>query len=147
MRVVFVKSDSIGSRLIRAFEGSTASHCGVVLPGNMVLDASWPDGVRVQTWTEFFRNREMVDDVTFSLPDEGAALRFLTAQVGKPYDVGFIVSFLLWRDISSNRRWACSELVRTACQYGNRPYIGRPNRYGLRLLHEVCFAWQEARSP
>ena len=138
MRVLFTATNhgaaQIGSRLIRAFEGGLASHCGVVMPDGQVIDANAWDGVSEQAPEAFLDGREVVADVTISLPNEVAAYDWLRGQVGHRYDLEDIFSFLLWRDVGSPRRHACSGLILRAMLAGGHEQIERHDRWGVRHL-------------
>lgn len=138
MRLLFTRTDtgwqSLGSRLIRAFEGGEASHCGALLSDGRVIDATWPRGVQAHALDDFLHGRVLVDDITVSLPDEAAAEAWLLSQIGQPYDLLDILSFLAWRNIGTVDRYACSGLMRRAATEGGLPPLERPERWGVRHL-------------
>lgn len=147
MRVLFTRSNKIGSIAIRAFEGGQASHCGAVQPGRRVIDATWPHGVRIRSMEEFLNGREIVDDIALPVPDEAAAEQFLCAQLGRPYDLTFLISFLLWRDLNDPSRWACSELLLAAALAGGLSLADKHNRVGVRMLRVWAAAHGDSPSP
>ena len=138
MRVLYTATNTgwqqIGSRLIRAFEGGQASHCGAVLSDGRVVDASWPKGVQAHTEADFLHGRTLVADVRVSLPDPAAADAWLLSQIGQPYDLLDIASFLLWRDAGHRDRYVCSGLLYHAMRAGGLPELERAQRWGVRHL-------------
>lgn len=140
MRIIFTATDKglgqVGSRLIRAFEGGLASHCGAVLSTGEVVDASWPKGVKAHDERQFLEGRVVVADMTVTLPDEDAAQSWLARGVaeGWKYDVRGVASFLLWRDIGSRSRYECSALILRAMLVGGLDVHERHDRFGVRHL-------------
>lgn len=136
MRLLFTRTDrglaSVGSRLIRAFEGGAASHCGAVLADGRVIDATWPRGVQAHSEAEFLAGRVLVADLWVPLPDEAAAKAYLLAQLGKPYDLLDILSFLVWRDIGQAGANVCSGLLLRAKLAGGLVVRERHDRWGVR---------------
>lgn len=136
MRLLFTRTDhgleSIGSRLIRAYEGGLASHCCAVLTDGRVVDATWPRGVQAHTEADFLRGRVLVADLTVALPDEAAAQAYLLDQIGKPYDLLDILSFLMWRDIGRAGVNVCSGLLLRAMLAGGLQVRERHDRWGVR---------------
>lgn len=143
MRILFTRSNKIGSVAIRAFEGGQASHCGAVMPDRRVIDTSWPHGVRLRSMDEFLDGREIVDDLSLMLPNEAAAEEFLYTQIGKPYDLTFLISFLLWRNLNDPSRWACSELLLAGALAGGLSMADKHNRVGVRLLRVWAAAHED----
>lgn len=130
----------VGSRLIRAFEGGLASHCGAQLADGTVIDAGWPKGVAGHTRDTFLRDRELVAEFDVPLPDEAAAEAWLRSQLGRPYDLLDIASFLLWRDAGRREHYVCSGLLLRAMLAGGLPLFERPDRFGVRHLLLVSHA-------
>lgn len=138
MILLFTATDTglaqVGSRLIRAFEGGLASHCGVLLQDGQVIDATLGKGVAKRSLADFLQGRRLVAQVHVPLPDEGAALRWLESKLGAKYDVLAIVSFLLWRDIGRKDRYECTGLVMQALLAGGFTARERTDRVGVRHL-------------
>lgn len=136
MRLLFTATDrglgQIGSRLIRAFEGGLASHCGAILTDGRVVDATWPKGVQAHSIDAFLSGRTLVADISLTVPDEAAAEAWLLAQIGQPYDLMDIASFLLWRDAGRRDRYVCSELILRAMLAGGLQVRERHDRWGVR---------------
>ena len=138
MRLLFTATNTglaqVGSRLIRAFEGGIASHCGAQLADGRVIDAGWPAGVAAHTRDGFLRGRELVAECGVPLPDERAAEAWLVSQLGQPYDLMDIASFLLWRDAGRHDRYVCSGLLVRALAVGGVTTPERLDRFGVRHL-------------
>jgi uncharacterized protein YycO len=138
MRILFTATDTgfaqVGSRLIRAFEGGLASHCGAVLSDGTVVDASWPKGVATHSLEQFLHGRTLVADLSVPLPDERAAADWLLDRMGEPYDLMDIASFLLWRDAGRRDRYVCSGLIARALEAGGLTTCERLDRFGVRHL-------------
>lgn len=146
MRALFVtRPRSIGSALIRAREGSTASHCAVVLADGGAIESVWPR-VRLQTadeWAAHCQAKSVVtvDDIPLTLADEAAAEAWALAQVGKPYGVLGILGFLLWRDLESDKAPYCSQLlVGAAIAGGFVPRDKALRRWGIVVAREALGA-------
>lgn len=143
MRAIFTTSPALGSALIRAREGGTASHVGLVV-GDRVIDATWTHGGVRAWWLDQWvtmENRRVVEDIEFPVPNPEAAHAFLNAQIGKGYDLSFVLGFLAWRDWSDPDLWACSELAMAAVLAGGRSLSDRHPRMGVRLTREIFRAW------
>lgn len=138
MKIIFTATDKgiaqIGSRLIRAFEGGLASHCGVLLDNGQVVDTSWPKGVRSQSLDIFLHNRVVVATLDAKLPNENNAQKWLLSQLGNGYDILDIFSFLLWRDVGRRNKYVCSSLILRALLAGGVSLAERPDRFGVRHL-------------
>jgi len=138
VRLLFVRTDrglvSLGSRLIRAYEGGLASHCGAVLDDGSVIDTTWPHGVRVQPRDEFLASRELVAELDLPVPDEAAAQAWMRSRLGHGYDLRDILSFLLWRDIGSRSRYVCSGFLLRAALAGGLHVRERHDRWGVRHM-------------
>ena len=138
MRLLFVRTDrglvSLGSRLIRAYEGGLASHCGAVLDDGSVIDTTWPHGVRVQPREAFMAGRELVAELELPVPDEAAAEAWMRERIGDRYDFRDILSFLVWRDIGSRSRYICSGFLLRAALAGGLRVRERHDRWGVRHL-------------
>jgi len=138
VRLLFTATDTgwqqIGSRLIRAFEGGLASHCGAVLSDGLAIDTTLANGVAVQPVEAFLKGRTLVADLNVPVPDEAAAEAWAVAQIGRPYDWRDIASFLLWRDVGKANIHVCSGFPLRALMTGGLQLGERPDRFGVRHL-------------
>lgn len=140
MRILFTLTNrgfaQVGSRLIRAFEGGIASHCGAVLPDGCVVDVSFAKGTHVWEMGEFLRRRELVADIEIALPDEDAALAYAQKAIDEhhEYDILDVLSFLAWRDIGIAGRDVCSGFLLRMALAGGLVTAERIKRFGVRHL-------------
>lgn len=119
MRVLVTRQAGLGSWLIRLFTWSPWSHCAVV-DGDEVIDSTLAHGVAVRPLLEFMRAYDEIELLEVDVQDEAAALAWLRAQVGKPYDWSALFGFLMRRDWAEPDRWFCSELVEATIVAGGR---------------------------
>lgn len=119
MKLIFARSHRPGSLLIRFGTFSNWSHVGVVTDLG-VVETTWPKGVHLTSWREFVDRHSAIELIDVALPDEFAAVRFLTAQLGKKYDWTAILGFMFREPWAHPERWFCSELVEAACIAGGR---------------------------
>lgn len=104
MNVIFSRSHTASSLLIRLMTWSRWSHCGVILNGQ-VIHSTASKWVHSESLESFKRNcdswevAEMPGDASLALP-----------LIGKKYDWGGVFGhwFGAWGD---PERWFCSELV------------------------------------
>lgn len=117
LRLIFSRSNAPGSLLIRMMTGfSKWSHVAVI-DGDMVIQATHPRVERIPL-AEAKRGKVWaIKEVPCR--DPVAAHRFGLAQVGKPYDYGFLFGFPFDRDWRDEKAWACSELVAAQLEEGN----------------------------
>lgn len=148
MQLIFVRSPkglrSLGSRAIQAFEGGEAGHVGALMADDaglrFVVDANAQTGVDMTPEHLWLARYEVVDRIDVPLPDEEAGIRFLLAQLWKPYDWSAILGFVGLRDWQSPNRWYCSELCAAAMMAGGLTMADRTARVGVRLLREIAHA-------
>jgi uncharacterized protein YycO len=120
MRVILVRSRSLGSVLIRARLWENWSHAAVLLQNGDIIDATFKaGGVRRRKLDDVLKHASDFRIITLPIPDPVAAASFLHAQIGKPYDwraiLGWATSDREWADDSA---WFCFELVAAAAQAG-----------------------------
>jgi uncharacterized protein YycO len=121
MKLIFCRRNSIGSWLIRFFTWSQWSHC-MIVDGDHIIDSTMMQGgVRRQPALAALEHYSVAEFVEVPVPDEEAALEFARAQVGKPYDWGVFLSFIVRRDWTEPDAWFCNELAEAALAYGGRP--------------------------
>lgn len=119
MRLIFARSRSAGSFLIRAFTWSRWSHVGVI-DGDTVIDTTFKRGVAVSSLADFIASHSKTEQIDVAVPDEVAAHLWMQMQIGKPYDWTAIVGFVFRRPWGKTNRWFCSELVESALIVGGR---------------------------
>lgn len=108
--VIFSRSRSLGSLLLRGFLWSRWSHCGIV-DGDRVVEAVSGRGVIVTPLVEFKARASdwEILDVPTDQPD--AVLRAAYRQIGKPYDWAGVMGFAFRRCWQDDDSWFCSELI------------------------------------
>lgn len=141
MLALFVTSNSFGSKLIRKFDGATASHVGISFDGQTVLDSTFRHrGVR--EWPievfETQHGRRVVDAIRIALPYPQRAEEWARSQIGKPYDVFALAGMALWGDWQEDDRWYCSEYMAGAIQEGGIDVGGGLSRISMRLAREIA---------
>lgn len=144
MRVVFCTGQDLASRLVRQVDGGDFSHCGIVMPDDSVIEATYHHGVRRRRLDTLLADKPSHILLSLALPDEGGAEAFVLAQVGKPYDWTGVVGIGLDRNWQDPSAWWCSELVMAAAAAGGRRLAGNGRRVGVRLAYEVVSAWGAA---
>lgn len=113
MRVLFCRSFSVGSILIRALTFSRWSHVALVRDDGMAIEATWPR-VRMVPAEQIIAEHDAHDFGEVAMPVD--AWVWAERQVGKPYDLGGLWFFLVGRDWTDDAKWFCSELVAAASQ-------------------------------
>ena len=150
MRLLYVTSNSLPSRIIRGIDGGPASHVGIESPlrPGTVIDATFlHGGVRTwpaSVWADLDEHR-LVREIDVPLPSEAAALKWAFDQVGKPYDWSALAGMAILRDWQDDRRWYCSELAIAACLAGGMSLAGKRGELGVRLSMEIAHAWSLGR--
>ena len=121
MHLLFLRRSTPACLAIRLATWSRWSHVAAVF-GQQAFEATARRGVRQTTVAEVLVGA--TDHAWASVPCRTEpALRFLEAQVGKPYDWTAIVGMLLRRDWQEDDSWFCSELVATASVVAGVPII------------------------
>lgn len=126
--IALFRGRSLLSRLIRWHTRSPYSHAAWICGDGQCLEA-WSGGVRKvesvseqhkpRTWVEYYA----VEGMTPEMRD--AAERFLTTQLGRPYDTWGIIGFITRRGRHPNGKWFCSELVFEACRVAGVELLAR----------------------
>lgn len=115
MRAIYLRRRNLGSLILRTGMWSSWSHCGIVLPGGMVIEAAAFHGVRMRPLAEVLA--------------DASAHAFAMAQVGKPYDWLGAIGLAVHRDWERDDAWFCSELVEAAAAAGGRRrFVNQPRR-------------------
>lgn len=114
IRVIFTKSPTFWSRVIRLFTMSRYSHAAIVLPENDVIDTDHPQGVTMRKLDDLLTESSAYEIIKVPVKNPKAAYDFLRSQIGKPYDYGGVFSFIVKRNWQDPDKWFCSELVTQA---------------------------------
>jgi len=119
MKLIFTRRHAVSSLLIRLFTGSRWSHVACVVDDAHVIDATFKHrGVRLRPLADLLADCSASEACLVPLHDEAAALQWLQAQVGKPYDWTAIVGFVIRSNWADPSRWFCSELAESAVLAG-----------------------------
>ncbi len=126
----FCRSRSVPSRLIEWFGAGHYSHVTTLMPDRVsVIDARLHGGVKRRpvsylkntrvTWVDLLCDSELQSLKVYS---------FLTAQIGKRYDITGIIDFVTGYNRDPNWKtksaWFCDELAAAACEYAG--LVARP---------------------
>lgn len=114
MKVAFCRSNRLGSWLIRLLTFSKWSHVAVVFgqDDTSAIEAAVPR-VRFTTLDKLRRTHTTVE--VRELDITPAAVLWMVAQVGKPYDFWALFAVVMpWRDWMEDDKWFCSELIARA---------------------------------
>ena len=122
IRLQFVLGRGICSAAIAWFSAGTFSHVDAVLPDGYLLGArsdrigGKAPGVQIRPpGYEKWKSR-VVMTLAVDRDTEAAFLRFLNAQIDKPYDSTAIWGFATGRDWRNPDEWFCSELQTAALE-------------------------------
>jgi|CXWL01.1.fsa_nt_gi uncharacterized protein YycO len=146
MKAIFARNRSPASWLIRLACWSQWSHVAVVEDDMSVIHSTFFGGgvhrVALAALRASYSATELVD---VPVPDEAAALAFLRAQIGRPYDWTAIVGIALRRNWADPKRWFCSELLEATLIAGGlvrwREKVSR-----ITQQHQYMLNPQETRS-
>lgn len=138
MKVIFAtRKKYIPALLLRIITLSKFSHMAVLLDDNTVIEATAFKGVVRRPYQNFTKHYDHIIIQEVPLPDEEAAIKFLIAQVGKPYDWTAILGIVFrngkWTDPDS---WFCSELVEAAIKTGG---LDRFKEDVSRIIPQYCW--------
>lgn len=120
IRLRFATEEGLTSRLIKYFSHGEWSHVDIIVPGLLGYDrlvgARLKGGVlsRPMNYGKFVKTHTIEIPVTDDAYNR--AIRFLLAQVGKPYDWTAIAAFAMNRTWSEDDSWFCSELAAAVLQ-------------------------------
>lgn len=114
MRVIFARSNTVGSLLIRLVTWSRWHHGGAVTQdGKFVIEARAKQGVVKTPISEFIARYDKCSFITLECDDKKAH-EFLNAQIGKSYDWS-AASGLLFKLMPNHKdKWYCFELIAAA---------------------------------
>ena len=108
--VHFCKSEDLGGRTLRLFLMSKWNHVAIQV-GDAVYEAvSW-GGVIRRPYSQFAKSWHRVASVEVEVAEPLTLYKFLSMQLGKPYDWKAILAFPFRGSWQSHEAWFCSELV------------------------------------
>ena len=108
--VHFCKSEDLGGRILRLFLMSKWNHVAIQV-GDAVYEAvSW-GGVIRRPYSQFAKSWHRVASVEVEVAEPLTLYKFLSMQLGKPYDWKAILAFPFRGSWQSHEAWFRSELV------------------------------------
>lgn len=117
---MYSRKRAIGSLLIRAGAWfGPWSHTSIITPEGTVIEAVG-SGVREVPLRDAMARASAFEVVQVECPRPAAAIAFARAQIGKPYDFGAILGFIVRRDWQDRECWECTELAEAALVEGGR---------------------------
>lgn len=123
MKLLFTRSHTIGSLLIRLVTWSNFSHVDIVLEGGSILGAEAGKGVSKGDFDRQVRKASKAVTVEIPVLDLQAAIAFAKSQKGKPYDWLGVAGIGLHRDWQEPSKWSCAEFVAaTLAKGGYSPF-------------------------
>ena len=121
LTVIYSRSHHPGSYLIRAASWfGPWSHAAIITREGTVIEARGWTGVREVPLAEFMGRAAKTTVVQIECPNPAAAIAFAREQVGKRYDFGSILGFVVRRNWADRQCWQCTELVEAALLAGGR---------------------------
>ena len=121
LRVIFTRSHTPGSMVIRTMTWSSWAHCGIVTPEGTVIEARAFATVGERRVEDLQSHASKWTERLIEVPDPDAGIAWARTQIGKPYDYRGIAAFVgrneSWQDEDS---WFCSELVEAAIAHAGR---------------------------
>jgi hypothetical protein len=123
IQLQFVRANDPMSRAIAWFGHGEYSHVDVVMPAGTLLGArsdrvgGAPPGVQIRS--PEYADWALVKKVWLQATPVQLQVfyKFLTDQIGKPYDKRAIMGFIAGRDWREPDAWFCSELIAAALEY------------------------------
>lgn len=120
------------------FALAMSSHC-LIDGGDAIYEASMLHGVRRADRATALAGLTTVATVTYSIPSRAAAIMWLNAQVGKPYDWAgaFGLGLAPYRDWASDNKWFCYELGAGALRAAGRSVFSNLGHVGETALMAI----------
>ena len=143
VKLVFMRSNLIGSKFIRFMTWSQYSHVGVLLPDGNVVEARYPEGVIMRRLDLAVEHATDYEIVKIPVKNPKAVYDFMKDHLGKKYDLSGLFAFLTKRDWQNLDKWFCSELVASALKAGGCP-VARED--ASRVTPDDIFNYPEAES-
>lgn len=107
IRVMFTRSNTFWSQVIRTFTVSRYSHVAIILPDDSVIDTDHPQGVSTRDLNTLIGESQEYEIIKVPVKNPRAAYDFLREQLNKPYDYGGVFSFIVkrnWQDPNNIRK-------------------------------------------
>lgn len=137
--VIFSRSNTIGSYVIRAFDCGKCefSHVGIITDdGKNVIESTYENGVCITSIEDFKSKASDFKEGLFPAVSKTAAYTLAYAAVGKAYDVRGVFGLglpFLKRDWSDTSQFFCSELLAHCSQLF-------PKNHSSRVGVSACYS-------
>ena len=121
-QIVFMDSDNLFAKAIKAVTWSDWSHVGIMFGGDLV-DSRYKDGgVTLTDYLTRVSQYKRIQILEVPIP-AAKVWPYVTSQIGKPYDVSAVLGIPFRRDWQEDDKWFCSELVAWAFGAAGHPLI------------------------
>lgn len=140
IKLQFSDERTIGQGLVRWWTGHWATHVDAVLPDGRLLGARPFSGVQIREPDYHDFSRKEIVTISASAEAEEAFYSYLRDQVGKGYDYGTVLNFVIPSIKQRNDRWACAELIAFGLTYASSvfPATIESSEYSPRDLYLLC---------
>lgn len=133
--ILFSRSHSVGSFLIRHWQHSPWSHVAIV-DGDRTIEATLSHGVHSRLLVDAREAASESDMLEIPCGDRALTLAAARSQIGKKYDWRAPIGVGLRSDWHSTDRWDCVELIAWAFAQGGRPLF-RGDRHHRLKPHDL----------
>jgi hypothetical protein len=138
MILLFARSRTLISWLIRLDTWSPWSHVAMLTPDGTVIEARFPGlkallaklflrrpapGVREVALADFIADNGVIQPVVFPVKDVDAGMAWARTQVGCEYDWSGLFGFIVHRLWAHTKEWWCSELATMVLEKAFTPYL------------------------
>lgn len=134
MILVFTRSRSIGSLVIRVATWSEWSHVGLLTSARSVIDATLRHGVAERPLAALIDEANEHRMVALEVPADPVVAAART-QLGKGYDTSAVTGLALRRNWQDDDSWFCSELIAWAAQAAGAPLFRPESLYRVTPQH------------
>lgn len=133
--VLFTRSRTLGSLVIRSWQHSPFSHVALI-DGGEVIEAVLGEGVRTKYLEHALEDASYHEIKRIPCPRPRDAVDAARSQIGKLYDWKAPIGIGLRQDFHDADRWDCVELVAWAVEQGGRQLF-RGNRLHRLKPHDL----------
>lgn len=128
MQILFGRSYTVGSALIRLGTWSVWGHCGIVTPEGTVIEARWGGGVVERPMAKVLAGMSAHHVLEVACPDDAAGLAWARSTLGARYDWRGVFGLAIRRRWDQDDAWFCSEHVEAALAAAGRRRWRQPWR-------------------
>lgn len=120
LRLLFGRSHSIGSLIVRVGTASVWGHVGVLTDDGTVIEARAWQGVVERPFDEVVAGMSYHHIAPVECPRPEAGIAWARTQIGRPYDWAGVFAIPVRRQWDREDRWFCSEFVEAAIANAGR---------------------------